>query len=378
MKKKQNILVVDDRQENLVAMEAVLEGEDRNLIMAKSGDEALARALKYDLALILLDVQMPDMDGFEVATLLRQNRRTRHIPIIFVTAISKDQSYVFKGYQHGAVDYLFKPVDEQILEAKVNVFLELDRQRWRLRQAVVQMKRLKDENERLLQALGDAVLGTDADGVVSFCNASACALLDRERDSLLSRPITQVLPIVAGDDSNASWQDSPIFARCSQGEAWEGDLTLESGSEEAPQYLRVHANPVCRQDDPFTGTVFVLRPRHGEEPMRGPERRKHPRKQMFRELVVFDRGTGGNVGRLTNLSLGGFRLAMRRDAAPGEHWELGMVLPDRIGDVNTMSFDARVVWSEQGTGPSEYHGGFQFLDLSEANREIVETLMNRY
>src|SRR5690606_16521795 len=100
------------------------------------------------------------------------------------------------------------------------------------RQAVVQMKRLKDENERLLQALGDAVLGTDADGVVSFCNASACALLDRERDSLLSRPITQVLPIVAGDDSNASWQDSPIFARCSQGEAWEGDLTLESGSEE--------------------------------------------------------------------------------------------------------------------------------------------------
>ena len=144
--KKQNILVVDDHRENLIAMEALLEAEDRNLVMAGSGNEALALALKHDFALVLLDVQMPEMDGFEVAQLMRQNRKTRHIPIIFVTAISKEQKYVFEGYRHGAVDYLFKPVDEQILDAKVNVFMELDRQRRKLQQAVVQMKRLKDEN----------------------------------------------------------------------------------------------------------------------------------------------------------------------------------------------------------------------------------------
>ena len=160
--KKQNILVVDDRRENLIAMEALLDADDRNLVMAQTGNEALALALKHDFALVLLDVQMPDMDGFEVATLMRRNRKTRHLPIIFVTALSKEGKYVSQGYRNGAVDYLFKPVDEQILDAKVNVFLELDRQRRKLEQAVVQMKRLKDENERLLHALGDAVIGVDA------------------------------------------------------------------------------------------------------------------------------------------------------------------------------------------------------------------------
>lgn len=176
---KQNILVVDDHRENLIALEAILDGEGRNLVMAQSGNEALSLALKYDFALVLLDVQMPEMDGFEVAELMRKNKKTRHIPIIFVTAISKEQKYVFKGYECGAVDYLFKPIDQKILEAKVNVFLELDRQRKKLQQAVVQMKRLKDENERLLHALGEALIGADAGGKVSFCNEAACALLRR-------------------------------------------------------------------------------------------------------------------------------------------------------------------------------------------------------
>ncbi|MGB1202432.1 MAG: PilZ domain-containing protein, partial [Alloalcanivorax venustensis] len=109
-----------------------------------------------------------------------------------------------------------------------------------------------------------------------------------------------------------------------------------------------------------------------------PERRRHPRKRMFHELVVFDRSTGGNVGRLTNLSVGGFKLSLRRDVAPSEQLQLGMVLPDQIGGVNTMSFNARVVWSEALDEPGEYHAGFQFLDLSDSNGEIVEILMERY
>lgn len=371
---KQNILVVDDHRENLIAMEALLDGEGRQLIMAGSGNEALALALKHDFALILLDVQMPEMDGFEVAQLMRQNRKTRHIPIIFVTAISKEQKYVFQGYRNGAVDYLFKPVDERILDAKVNVFLELDRQRRKLQQAVVQMKRLKDENERLLHALGEAVIGADADGRVTFCNASAAALLNADRDALLGGPVSALL----GAEDAPAWA-GPVPAPCVEGRHWEDDLDVYPYGHEEPLPLRVHANPVRREGGAFTGVVFMLRRRDEEGAGDGRrERRRWPRKRMFHELVVFDRGTGGNVGRLINLGAGGFKLLLRRDVAPGEQLELGMVLPDQIGGVNTMSFNARVVWSEGLDEPGEYHAGFQFLDLSEANGEIIEILMERY
>jgi two-component system, cell cycle response regulator len=123
------ILIVDDRIENLVALEKTLADLDTEVVKATSGEKALVALLEHTVALILLDVQMPDMDGFETAALIRSNEETRHIPIIFVTAISKDQKHVFSGYASGAVDYLFKPLDPDILRSKVKVFLALDRQR---------------------------------------------------------------------------------------------------------------------------------------------------------------------------------------------------------------------------------------------------------
>ena len=129
------ILVVDDHSENLVAMEAILRRLDAEMITACSGEEALSKLLHHDFAVILMDVQMPGMDGFETARLIQGNESTRHVPIIFVTAISKDDRYVFKGYETGAVDYLFKPLDPQILRSKVNVFLELYRHRQALQKA---------------------------------------------------------------------------------------------------------------------------------------------------------------------------------------------------------------------------------------------------
>lgn len=125
----QKILMVDDQPANLVSLEAVLDAEDRELIQAHSGPEALKLLLKHDVSLVLLDVQMPGMDGFEVAELMRQRKDTQNVPIIFVTAISKEKKYVFKGYQVGAVDYLFKPLDPVVLTSKVDFFLQLDRQR---------------------------------------------------------------------------------------------------------------------------------------------------------------------------------------------------------------------------------------------------------
>jgi response regulator RpfG family c-di-GMP phosphodiesterase len=131
---EQKLLLVDDQPANLVSLEAVLEGEWRTLIKAHSGQEALKVLLKEDISLVLLDVQMPGMDGFEVAELMRQRKDTQTIPIIFVTAISKEKKYVFKGYQAGAVDYLFKPLDPLILKSKVDFFLSLDKQRRELQE----------------------------------------------------------------------------------------------------------------------------------------------------------------------------------------------------------------------------------------------------
>lgn len=142
-----SILLVDDRPENLLALEKILERPGLNIIKANSGNEALGLLLEHDFALILLDVMMPEMDGFETAELIRGNTETKHIPIIFVTAISKEQQHVFKGYESGAVDYLFKPLNPDILISKVNVFLELHRQKSELKAVNQQLHKARLEAE---------------------------------------------------------------------------------------------------------------------------------------------------------------------------------------------------------------------------------------
>ncbi|MCP4252431.1 MAG: EAL domain-containing protein [Candidatus Scalindua sp.] len=139
---KVDVLIVDDRPENLLALGEILKDSELNIIKAESGNETLALTLQHDFALIILDVQMPDMDGFEVAELLRGKKETSQIPIIFVTAISKEQKYVFKGYNSGAVDYLFKPIDTDIIVSKVRVFVELYRQRKLIEKQTLSLEQL--------------------------------------------------------------------------------------------------------------------------------------------------------------------------------------------------------------------------------------------
>ena len=122
-----DILVVDDEQVNLLLLAGLLRREGVNVVAARSGYEALNLTAKHDFALILLDVMMPGMDGFTTAERMRSNERTRHIPIIFITAISKEQRHVFKGYEAGAVDYLIKPFEHEILKNKVQVFVDMHR-----------------------------------------------------------------------------------------------------------------------------------------------------------------------------------------------------------------------------------------------------------
>lgn len=122
---KARILLVDDRPENLLALEAILSSLDQTLVRATSGEEALKALLTDDFAVILLDVQMPGMDGFETASHIKRRERTRDIPIIFLTAINREPQHAFRGYSAGAVDYLAKPFDPWVLRAKVAVFVEL-------------------------------------------------------------------------------------------------------------------------------------------------------------------------------------------------------------------------------------------------------------
>jgi phosphoserine phosphatase RsbU/P len=148
---KIKILIVDDIPRNLVAMENVLEPLDLDIHKATSGNEALAQVLEHDFAVVLLDVQMPEMNGFETATLMRGFDDTKNVPIIFVTAISREAHYVFKGYESGAVDYMSKPFKPEILTSKVSIFCELYRQRKILKDMNQQLKAHNDRLEEELQ-----------------------------------------------------------------------------------------------------------------------------------------------------------------------------------------------------------------------------------
>src|SRR4051812_20622606 len=171
-----NILIVDDQEENLLALEAVLEPLGQNLVRAGSGEEALRRLLDDDFACILLDVQMPDMDGFETAEFIKQREKTRNIPIIFLTAIDKEAQQVFRGYTVGAVDYIFKPFDPEVLRSKVSVFVDLYEKN----------ARLQESEERFRAAFANAPIGMaliSPEGIVVQANRALSEISGyRERE----------------------------------------------------------------------------------------------------------------------------------------------------------------------------------------------------
>jgi PAS domain S-box-containing protein len=181
------VLLVDDRDENLLALEAVLAPTDCRLVSARSGDEALRALLKDDFAVILLDVQMPGLDGFETAEIIRARERTRAVPIVFVTAISKEPHHVFRGYETGAVDYLFKPLDPVVLRSKVEIFVE----------SYERARALAEREELLRATFEDAPTGmarADAGGRLRHVNRALCDTIGREPEELLGRTLDELGP----------------------------------------------------------------------------------------------------------------------------------------------------------------------------------------
>src|SRR6266498_3066545 len=141
------ILVVDDREDNLFSIETILEKENYTIVKANSGRSALKILLQqHDFSLILMDVQMPDINGFETATIIYQRDKLKNIPIIFITAHDYDEDYIFKGYKMGGVDYIYKPINPELLRAKVAVFVELYSKNQQLK---LQEKKLLASNQVL-------------------------------------------------------------------------------------------------------------------------------------------------------------------------------------------------------------------------------------
>jgi len=181
-------LLVDDLEENLLALSALLRREDVEILEARSGAAALELLLAHDVALTFLDVQMPDMDGFELAELMRGSDRTRHVPIIFVTAGVRDQYRLFKGYDTGAVDFLYKPIDPHILKSKADVFFQLYRQKQQL------ARQLEELSETLrLNELFTAVLGHDLRNPLSAILNSANLLERVSKEDVVKQSATRMV-----------------------------------------------------------------------------------------------------------------------------------------------------------------------------------------
>ncbi|MEV5985650.1 response regulator [Streptomyces sp. NPDC052051] len=182
MVQKAKILLVDDRPENLLALEAILSALDQTLVRASSGEEALKALLTDDFAVILLDVQMPGMDGFETAAHIKRRERTRDIPIIFLTAINHGPHHTFRGYAAGAVDYISKPFDPWVLRAKVSVFVELYMKNCQLREQAA-LLRLQ------LESGGRSAVGEGKESVGLLAELSARLAAVEEQAEALSKQL---------------------------------------------------------------------------------------------------------------------------------------------------------------------------------------------
>ena len=187
------ILLVDDSPENLVSLEAALESLGQQLILAQSGMEALRHLLEDDFAAILLDVKMPDMDGFQTAEMIRSRKRSRDVPILFLTGY-KNEEHLFRGYDLGAVDFLFKPIVPEILRSKVGVFVELSRNTALLRRQAAILGKAEQKFRSLLEAAPDAMIISSEDGRINLVNSQAEAMFGYRRTELIGQSIRLLVP----------------------------------------------------------------------------------------------------------------------------------------------------------------------------------------
>ena len=247
-----NVLLVDDRPENLLALEAILEPLGQNLVYAHSGEDALRQLLRQEVAVILLDVQMPVLDGFDTATLIKQRERTRHVPIIFVTAISKDEEQVFRGYSAGAVDYVFKPFNAQVLRSKVSVFIELHEKNEQLRrqaellkeQELAELRRESEERYRFLaEAQPDQIWTALPNGELDYVNQRALDYFELAFSELVEEGWAQVVHPEDLGRMLERWGNA-----LATGERYEIELRLRRAADACYRWHLTRAVPMMDRD----------------------------------------------------------------------------------------------------------------------------------
>ena len=211
------LLVVDDRPENLVAMEALLEDGDWAVRSVDCGTAALQCLLDEDVELVLLDVQMPNMDGFEVARLMRGSPRTRFTPIIFVSAIAHTQEAVLRGYAAGAVDFILKPFDPQVLRHKIQSLLKLERNRRDLLQLTLQLDSARAFNSSLLENAAEGILVVGEEGRISFANPAMARMLHAAVADLVG---TELLTYLHEPPITCAWKLSDFYRHWKRNEPY--------------------------------------------------------------------------------------------------------------------------------------------------------------
>lgn len=256
---KVNVLLVDDYPENLLALEAILDKLGQNLVKAHSGEEALRCLLNQDFAVILLDVQMPGMDGFETAALIRQRQRSRHTPIIFLTAFSTSDSLVFKGYSLGAVDYLFKPIEAEILTSKVSVFVDLFKKTAEVKRQATQLtainSELRESEERFRSLSACSPVGIflmDITGRCTYMNPSCqyiCGLTFAEGTG---QCWSQAIHPEDRDRALSDWS-----ACTRNGHAYSNELRFQT-PQNLIRWVHVRSSPMLSDDGELIGHVGTL------------------------------------------------------------------------------------------------------------------------
>ena len=258
------ILVVDDLEENLFAMQQILKSLDAEVFTARSGEEALSLLLRHQFAIVLLDVQMPEMNGFELAAIMRESDDFKLIPIVFISAISKEQKYVFKGYESGAIDYIFKPIDPVIIRNKIKLFLAMDTQRQQLEQLnqkneqlLAQLTEMINQNKQLLNSSSEGILGFEPDGLITFVNKQALKLLQDSEEQVLGRDIQDYLT-PPGISPRPAWDTSPINRAMQDNREYRiasGFIWRNNGSDFPVDY---GCSPMFNEEERYIGGVMTF------------------------------------------------------------------------------------------------------------------------
>ena len=255
-----NILIVDDKVENLIALERLLSGFNVTTFRALSGNQALQLTLNHTFALALVDVQMPDMDGFETVALMRLNEATRYLPVIFVSAIYREDFHVVKGMESGAVDFITKPVNPEILKGKIRIFLELYEQKRLLESEISERAKIQQSLEQnnsllnnLLHSIPDIVFYKSPSGVYLACNRSFENYFGMKELQVVFKTDRDLFPELLAASHEQMDAELKLSGAIVERELW---VTLPDGRDVLLDY---HINPIRNSSGKLTGIIGIAR-----------------------------------------------------------------------------------------------------------------------